>query len=715
MRIHLRLKECGEHCGKGKAETMDVPSSPENNLTEEQHVATVMCMLIPGISEVVESQDPVTGRELIKSVWLQLDALVEENGGYPIKHLGDEMQAVWGIPKAGDDDAELAVKAALALQQAFQQTKKTNHATYDPLKLRIGIHTGPLMALHLGTHSEYTAVGGAVRVCSHLARCAADGGVIISENTFRQVRGAFELSRMDIDELPGKTGKLGAFAVGGVQATAGRTRYGGNDNIQTSMVGREEVLNELTRLYKQASKANQPVLVVLTGEPGIGKSRLMMEFTERLESENPALYLMSARALEQTTRVPFYLWKMLWNTRFGIRSEDSRADAADKFIREAQKVWGRQLSMVPGIEAAQLVGSLMGLEYTSSPYLAKYSQDTLGRVERAYEMTRELLRRVCTSRASAVIFDDLQWADEDSLDLLIYLLRQPNELEEPLPLFILACTQADYLEQKPELAQFSRVIELGPISFTARDVADAYPRLATLPDHVLSSIASMADGNAYFLEEIVRSLLTKCEGVDEAGILKALSLFRTESPESLVQLLQKRLKDLPRLGRATALVASVVGRVFWVGAVEAAVRAIVIRTADLQAALPSAIADQSIQDGLRLLVQAELAFPKANSSYSSEQEYIFKHDLVRNAAYEMIPPGLRSQYHLSIGKWLVDHADLDNKIMAADHFEMATAYPQAVEACQQAASILQQRGGIGEAQMLLERARLIRNRSNSKL
>ena len=647
---------------------MTIPPLQTGNLPDQRHIATVMCVLIRGISELVESLEPVFGRELIKGVWLQLDALVEQNGGYAIKHLGDQMVAVWGVPNAGDDDAEQAVKAALALQQAFQQTKKNNRPSYDPLHVRIGIHTGSVMALHLGLHSEYTVVGEATKTCSQLVEYAGEGGVLISEDTFRQVRGAFELQRLEIEAVPGRTEKLTVFTVGGEQSTAGRARYGGSDNFQTRMVGREDVLAELTNLYRQATKANQPVLVVLTGEPGIGKSRLMMEFTEQLESENPALYLMSGRALAQTMRVPFYTWKALWNNRFGVRTEDSKAEAADKFIREAQKVWGRQLSMVPGIEAAQLVGSLMGLEYTSSSYLAKYSQDTLGRVERAYEMTRELLRRICTSRASAVVIDDLQWVDEDSLDLLIYLLRSPTELEEALPLFILASAETDYLERRPELAQYAQIIELEPIVFTGGDVAAAYPRLAALPEHERSTIGEYSKGNAYFLEEIARSLLTSSVGKGETGMLQTLSLFKAKPPESLEALLLKRLKDLPRLGRATALVAAVVGRVYWVGAVEAAVRAFVDQRSDTQTPSPSTMAEQSIQEGLRALIKAELAFPKANSTYSSEQEYIFKHDLVRNVAYNMIQPSLRNQYHLAIGKWFVGKMDLDYKIMAADHF-----------------------------------------------
>ena len=162
------------------------------------------------------------------------------------------------------------------------------------------------------------------------------------------------------------------------------------------------------------------------------------------------------------------------------------------------------------------------------------------------------------------------------------------------------------------------------------------------------------------------------------------------------------------------MLASVSGRVFWVGGIEAAVRAFLGKRTDMHLTVPSIFAEQSVQEGLRLLVMAELAFPRANSTYSSEQEYIFKHDLLRDAAYSLIPAGYRTQYHLAVGHWLLNHSTPDFKIMAADQFEAAGAFADVVIACEQAVELFSQRGAHGEAQMLTERMRQARALSAAK-
>ena len=142
-------------------------------------------------------------------------------------------------------------------------------------------------------------------------------------------------------------------------------------------------------------------------------------------------------------------------------------------------------------------------------------------------------------------------------------------------------------------------------------------------------------------------------------------------------------------------------------------RATTIPGANLTFNVPESVIDRFIQDGLRQLVRAELAFPRANSSFSSDQEYIFKHDLLRDVAYNLVPANLRKIYHFAVGNWLAGHEDLEFIIMATDQFEMAGAFNEAMEQCEKAATLLEKRGAVGEAQMLMERSRLIRTSSQS--
>ena len=356
-----------------------------------------------------------------------------------------------------------------------------------------------------------------------------------------------------------------------------------------------------------------------------------------------------------------------------------------------------------------MVGSLIGLDWPNSPYLAKLIQDPLVRVNRAYELTRELLRRISLNRPTILLLDDLHWADEDSLDLLAYLIEAEIN-DAGLPLLILAAAQPEFLDHQQRLAKHCQMVWLNPLPTMADTVAKAYTDLRALPDAVLSSLAKYSTGNPYFLEEIIRGLLL-AEGEDgENALSEALARLHTQPPESLNAILRSRLTDLTRMARATAMLSSVSGRVFWVGAIEAAIRAVAEKTTDLHLTLPYALDERSIQEGLGLLVKAELAFPRANSTYSSVQEYIFKHDLLRDIAYSLIPADFRRQYHQAVGQWMMGHDDLDFMIMAADQFEMAGAVADAISACEQAASRNEARGALGEAHMLIERARMIRDR-----
>lgn len=694
-----------------------VISSPSQ---EGRYLAMVMVAGFHSFSALAGRLDEHAGRELIKHVWNKVDGVIHQHGGRLVIHIGDRLVAVWGIPTAGVDDAEQAVKTALELKEALGLMTGSRQPGSEQIQLQIGLECGAVLFVYNETLKENTLIGDVVNIAWRLEESARAGEVVIGESIFRQVRGAFQVQRLEPLSLIEKDGTahpsepIQPFVVEKAQAATGRVRYGGVDNLRTNMVGRDNEIAQLQAVYEGSQLEAIPTLVIVTGEEGIGKSRLLREFSNHLEANNPAFYLMTARALAQTARVPFYLWKMVWFNRFGLQADDLPQAASAKFMREVQKVWGQQLGMVPSVEAVQMVSSLVGLEWPGSTYLERFAQNPLGRVERAYDLNRELLCRITVARSTALVLDDLQWGDEDSLDLLMHLFKQPLADSSALPLFVLAGARPEFLEQKPRLAEIAHIIRLGALPKTAETVAAAYPGLVTLPDPVLTSLAGYSEGNPYFLEEIIRTLLGFEEEVTESMIYEKLALMRAQPPESLRAILLSRLEGLSQAARATIMLASVVGRVFWVGIIEAAVRAFEGKQTDQSLTLPSTLGIEAIQEGLRQLVKAEMAFPRANSTYSSLQEYIFKHDVLREIAYSRIPTLLKNSYHLAIAQWLASQSDPDFKIMAADHYEIIGAYPEAVQTCEDAAGSYQLRGANGEAQMLLERARMIRNRGVQK-
>jgi class 3 adenylate cyclase/energy-coupling factor transporter ATP-binding protein EcfA2 len=688
--------------------------SPNQQVIEGGRIATILVVRVKGLSLLADCLEVEAARSLVKQTWGQIDWLIRENEGFVAAHLGDMAISLWGRAAAGGNAADKAIKAALALRDNFSIPQLEGQPGIEQISLVMGVHTGTLLNVPLKHENDLNLIGDALTTTLQLAQTGKAGMIVISENTERLVHGVYKTAELPPIALVDYPQPLRVFRLDDVQEGSGRARYRSINPMQTLLAGRSAEIAELQQIYQQSVRLERPTLVVVTGEAGIGKSRLLMEFSGSLEAETSSFYLMSSRALAQTVRVPFYIWKMIFNNRFGITSEDSLHTASEKFLREFQRAWGRQLGPAPAIEAAHMVGSMVGLDWLTSPYLARYIQDPLGRVNRAYELMRELLRRISGSRPTLLMMDDIHWADEDSLDLLLYLLEADVVDNEPTPLMILTAANPEFLDQRPNLAKHARIIELQRLPSKAEIVAEAYPNLASFPDSILGSLAQMSDGNPYFLEELVRRIITSDQSSSEDALYETLARYKAQPASSLEALLRTRLEDLTRIGRATALLASISGRVFWVGAIEAAVRAFVGQRTDLHLTLPSALAEQSIEEGLRQLVTAELAFPRADSTYSSEQEYIFKHDLLREVAYKMIPAGFRAPYHLAVGRWMVSRGEPEYLIQAADQFEMAGAYTEAQAACAQAAQMYQSRGAMGESQMLLERSRMIRDRAGSE-
>ncbi|HDN04966.1 MAG TPA: hypothetical protein ENF27_03420 [Chloroflexi bacterium] len=662
--------------------------------SDERVLVTVLFAEIMGFSVLADKLKPEQVSLETKALWEEFNQIIKEHGGLIVNHLGDSLMVVWGAPESQEDDTEKAVFACLALLNGLARFKESaSHPAVKGLRLRMGIHTGLALAGYVGARGEYTVLGGTVNIAKRMEESGQPGDVIVSEATFQDIRGAFQVKRLAPIQLMDTKALVNIFQILEELPQPTKLRYRSKGGLETNLVGRSREMDRLADIFLSTQEVGQPHLALITGAAGLGKSRLLFEFAGHIETENPLLTVVSSRALDQTSRVPYYLWKELWSNRFEINEDDPLDVSQKKVIDGVLTLWGRALGEVTAVEAAHFLGVLIGVNWEKSRYLDPYLTKPQERVERAFDLMGELLVRASQRGPVVLILDDLQWADPGSLKLIKYLWRTNGR---GLTLLMLASAQEEFMNEGGLEFLDAERIELQPLPISADLVREAYPVLKNETENVLIALAKKADGNPYFLEEMVKNLLSAGE-FTEIGVNKL--------PKTLAALLQSRLDLLSLEGRATAYFAAVSGRVFWKGSVLAAYRRAPGVTQVLDVSSHNLVG--KVQKSLDELMEKELAFLRVGSSFSGDREYIFKHALLREVAYQRMPDDLKEACHHAVATWLADRVGPERSISVAHHFEKARVFDRAQEFYTLAADHARSLGSFEEADDIQYHARTL--------
>lgn len=633
----------------------------KKNYPEERRLISVLYAEILNFISLEDQLDFEVVSDLVRGLWEQIDRVIEEYEGYADKHLGDAFMVVWGAPRAREDDAERAVSAGLAMLEAVEEYKEAKeHPAVNEIALKIGVHSGLGSAGYMGLRGEYTVLGKPVTLAKNLEEKAEPGTMLISDATYQFIRGAYQVKRQEtvLEDKPGDP--LLVYQVIEYLQQPSKLRYRSMGGLETHLVGREEEMEDLRALYRQSLATDQPTLAVVQGEAGIGKSRLMLEFINQLESEYSRIQIISSRALEQTDQVTFYLWKELWSNLFDINDNDPEELIQKKILDGVLTRWGKSLGEIPAIEVAHFIGDLIGVAWAESRFLEKYTSDPEKRNQRSIRLHGEFFSRAARQGPVVLVLDDLQWADQRSMQLLFGLCSQQWT---EAPIFILAGSRPQIRSQYPYLDDYAEVITLKPLPIDGRLLREAYPILKSAPEEFLDDLAKRADGNPYYLEELVKSSLQSgYDGTSDNPVIPDL-------PPTLQMLLQARLDALSPEARATALFAAAVGRVFWKGAVMALFKGAAGVTEVFDVSSRNLVG--RVQLSLDELMRKELAFPRVGSTFSGEREYIFKQSLLRSVAYSMLPEKHRAQCHHTIAEWLTKKAGPERAVTVAKHYELA--------------------------------------------
>ena len=607
----------------------------------ERRLVTVL------VTDVVDST-PIAeqlGAERYKTLFDEIARItreqVERFEGTVAQHTGDGILALFGAPTAHEDDAERAVRTALALHDSLTSFAADVSAAYGvQLAIRAAVNTGPALVLRGDEPPDqlYNALGDTVTVAARLQSHAGAGGTILGPLTARQVEARFALEPLGELELKGRSESVAAFLVTSelehpaTQAT-------------TPLVGRDAELASLVEALEELAEGRGTVAIV-TGEPGIGKSRLVAETRERLGDR---VRFVEGAAVAYAETFPYWPMRMLLRDWLELG-----AGAPDAQMRLELKTALTRL-LPDRVDTYPFLATVAGapLDASESARITGLTPDSVQR--QTFEAVRNLVLALAREQPLCLVLDDLHWADESTLDLLDDLLDTTEE--EAIGFLLLSRSERDHgswrlgEHARQRLPHRFTAIELQPLDVTASQELVGGAAEAPIPAEVAALLAERAGGNPFFLEEALRDLVEQGALRRKNGSYElAVAVDRLEIPLVVQEALQARLGRLAPPTRDLVGVASVVGRSFALPL--------------LERLLPGERLAPLLGELQRLdLVAEERRRPAP--------EYRFRHGLVQEVAYASLPESRRQELHRLTAAALEEiHGDAVDEIagLLAHHF-----------------------------------------------
>jgi DNA-binding SARP family transcriptional activator len=599
------------------------PSAPPPAVREERKVVSVLFAEL--VTERAET-DAEDLRAVLRRFNEAVKREIERFGGIVESSIGDALMAVFGAPAAHEDDAERAVRSALAILQSADETD-------EELQVRIAVDTGiALVSLDARPEGGAITAGDVVTNARRLLGAAPARGVLVGEQTHNATRETIDYSKTAPVEAKGTSERTPAWEV-----VTARPRRGFDllREPRTPLVGRERELDLLVSAFARAVEERSPQLVTLVGVPGIGKSRLVFELSKKEQDRARSTWL-QGRCLPYGDGVSFWALGEIVKAQAVILESDDPEQAEEKLRGAVAEVIAAE------DEAAWVERELRPLVGAGSdPRRNERSGE-------AFAAWRRFLERLAELRPLVLVLEDLHWADEGLLEFVDELAVRVRNA----PLIVLCTARPELLERRPGWGggkANALTVSLSPLSDEqATRLVRAVLEQSALKAGVLQALLARAGGNPLYAEQFARVLA-------EVGSLEDL-------PETVHGIIAARLDGLLPHEKAILQDAAVVGKVFWLGAIESLGEAGRRQADELLFALES---KEFVQQARR-------------SAVAGDSEYAFGHVLLRDVAYGQIPRAARAEKHRRAARWIEslgrpdDHAE-----MLAHHYWNALEYTRA--------------------------------------
>src|SRR5215211_8897663 len=630
---------CGNALSAEATGSARAPSAPAT--VSERRLVSVLFADLVGFTTLSERLDPEEVRDLLSRYFDRCRTLIERYGGTVEKFIGDAVMAVWGSPVAREDDAERAVRAALALTQAV--TALGAEAGMPDLKVRAGVLTGSA-AVDLGAEGEGMVLGDTVNSASRLQSIAAPGTVLVDDVTRAATEAAIAYEDAGTHAVKGREQPIRTWTALRVVATVGGA--GRTIGLEAPFVGRAIEVERIVETLEATRADGRAHLVPVVGEAGTGKSRVLWEFEKYVDGLSATVFWHRGRCLSYGEGVAYWALAEMIRARAGISEEEASAAARAKLRASVEQY-------VPDERERRLVeprlAHLLGLEERTA-------------VDRAdlFSGWRLFLERLATEDPVILVFEDLQWADSGLLDFIEYLL----EWSADFPVFILALGRPELSGMRPQWP--SICLDPLPTEAMLELLAGLVPGL---PQDLASQISDRAEGMPLYAVETLRMLLDRGVLAQEgARYVVTGHIDDLAVPESLQALLASRLDCLDAAERALVQDAAVVGQSF-------------------TAAGLAALGERAIDEAERLLdgLVAKQVVAFNDDELSPERgQYQFLQALLQAVAYSTLSRRDRKARHLAAARYLQSTRGSETneiaEVVATHYLSAERADPEAPDA-----------------------------------
>ncbi len=606
----------------------------------ERRRVTILFSDIKGFTSLSEQMDPEDVQEIINTLFTIFREIIEKNGGHIDKFIGDAVMAVFGAPSSHEDDPERAIVSALEMQKAMERFNKEESLN---LKIRIGINTGEVLWSTIAGEKA-TAIGDAVNVAERLEEACEPTKVLVSEYTYEQSKDFFTFEEYKKLKVKGRETPIGTFFAISIKSPSTELKVKGEEEIP--FIERDTELSELFFLINNSIREKQASFILIEGEAGIGKTRLVSELIKTLDNENIEFthYTSQCLPFEQSPLLPFLQIIKEHEKRHNLNMQGIADNICQSGI----------YSKLECNTFSEIIASLILNETKTGG--KKIEQERFYAIKALLEAKMGIY-----DKTLLLVLDDIHWADSATISLLNFL---SHNLKSPDVIIIAVKRPAEIELEGFQSLGLDTLSETG-VSNLIKNILRIKPK-ESIPASFFEMLYSRTGGNPYYLEEVLYFLLDR--GLIERNPfhLKQEELL---IPDTLTGILTEKIDALPANLKKIVKYASVIGKVFWYSVIKGLI-------------------GRPVDNELAELEKKGFIKREPESQITNDTEYSFKHELLSSSAYALLTKREREKLHKKIAAMIEDRAKGGAIVyLAAHHYRRGKNYEKANELYKRAGDI----------------------------